>query len=173
MNIKNQLETIALLLNRGQIPFALIGGLAVGALGIQRFTNDIDLLVDGSLRSDIKRIFLANGYSVHSENNEFLQLHGEMSPVDIMFANRTISQDMLRSAQPIPGREFIKCVTPEAIIGLKIQSYATNVKRTLREKADIQALIERFDINWDQVKLYADSFDKWADIVEIRKLAGK
>lgn len=173
MNIKEQLDQIAFILNKEQIPFALIGGLAVGALGYQRFTNDIDLLVDGSLRSDVKRVFVANGYSIFSENQEFLQFHCEASPVDIMFANRQISQNMLKSAKPIVGNEFIKCLSAEAIIGLKIQSYATNPKRNFKEKADIQALMERLNINWDEVKFYADAFDKWLDIVELRKLAGK
>lgn len=173
MNIKEQLDRIALTLNKEHIPFALIGGLAVGALGYQRFTNDIDLLIDGSLRSDVKRVFIANGYSVFSENDEFLQLHCEASPVDIMFANRQISQNMLKSAKPIAGSELIKCLSAEAIIGLKIQSYATNPRRSFKEKADIQALIERLSINWDEVKSYADAFGKWLDIVEIRTLAGK
>ena len=173
MNIKEQLDQIAIILNKEQIPFALSGELAVGALGYQRFTNDIDLIVDGSLRSDVKRVFLANGYSVFSENQEFLQLHCEASPVDIMFANREVSKNMLKSAQPITGHESIKCLSAEAIIGLKIQSYATNPKRSLKERADIQALIERHSINWDEVKDYADAFDKWNDIIEIRKLAEK
>ncbi len=173
MNIKEQLERIAILLSKEQIPFALIGGLAVGALGYQRFTNDIDLLVNGNSRSDVKRLFIAHGYSIFSETQEFLQLHCEASPVDIMFANRTISQNMLKSARPVAGSELIKCLSAEAIIGLKIQSYATNPKRSFKEKADIQALIERLSINWDEVKSYAEVFDKWQDIVEIRKLVGK
>jgi hypothetical protein len=173
MNIKEQLDQIAVMLNIEQIQFALIGGLAVGALGFQRFTNDIDLLVDGSLRSEVKRIFLAQGYSIFFESQEFLQLHCHGSPVDIMFANREVSKNMLKSAKPISGNESVKCLSAEAIIGLKIQSYATNPKRSLKERADIQALVERHNINWDEVKSYADAFDKWADIIEIRKLAGK
>lgn len=87
MNIKEQLDQIALILSKEQIGFALIGGLAIAALGYQRFTNDIDLLVDGNSRSDVKRLFIAHGYFVFSENPEFMQLHGESAPVDIMFAN--------------------------------------------------------------------------------------
>jgi 5,10-methenyltetrahydromethanopterin hydrogenase len=173
MNIKEQLEQIASSLNNEHIPFALIGGLAVGALGFQRFTNDIDLLIDGTMRTDVKRIFLAQGYSVFFESPEFLRLHSNGSPLDIMFANREISKNMLQSAKPIPGNASIKCLSPESIIGLKIQSYATNPKRSLKERADIQALIERHHINWDEIKSYADAFDKWSDIVEIRKITGK
>jgi hypothetical protein len=173
MNIKEQLDRIALILNKEQIPFALIGGLAIGALGYQRFTNDIDLMIDGSFRSNVKRIFIENGYSVFSENSEFLQFRCQATPVDIMFANRDISKNMLKSAQLIAGSQLIKCLSAEAIIGLKIQSFATNPKRSLKDKADIQALIERRSVNWGEIKLYADAFEKWDEIVAIKNLVGK
>jgi hypothetical protein len=117
-------------------------------------------------------MFLKNGFIVFSENNEFIQFEGREIPVDIMFANRPVSQSMLRHARIVPGLA-VKCLSAEAIIGLKIQSYATNPKRTFKDKADISALIERHDLNWNEVKAYADVFDKWTDIQEIRGILGK
>ncbi len=52
MNIIKNLITLGDLLRGEKIDFALIGGLALGFYGVQRFTNDIDLLIDGKAGID-------------------------------------------------------------------------------------------------------------------------
>jgi hypothetical protein len=80
---------------------------------------------------------------------------------------------MLRLAAPLTSVD-IKCVSSEALIGLKIQAYVNNPKREFRDKADIQALIESNEsLNWDEIKQYADLFQQWMVIAEIRKKAGR
>lgn len=170
MDLETLLEYMHKLLVNSSIDHALIGGLALGALGFQRFTNDIDIIVDGNDRLKLKEIFLKSGFTVFNENNEFIQFSG-IGQIDILFANRPLSRGMLKNAiefKPLG----IKYLRVEDIIGLKIQSFATNAKRELQEKADIQKLIEIHskNINWEQVKNYADLFSKWGEIESIRKL---
>ena len=169
MQLKDILETIRELFEKENIEFTLIGGLALGGLGYQRFTNDIDIMIYEEDREKAKSLLLKNGFQLFSENSEFVQLHGPC-PVDIQIAKRPISKKMLTNAQVLPGIR-VKCLRIEDLIGLKIQAFATNPKREFKEKADIQALIEKLhpQINWDQVKQYADLFGKWDDIDSIRK----
>ncbi|OGQ36170.1 MAG: hypothetical protein A3F16_06930 [Deltaproteobacteria bacterium RIFCSPHIGHO2_12_FULL_43_9] len=173
MDIKSLLELVHELLDNASIDHALIGGLALGALGFERFTNDIDILVDGDDRETLKNVFEKAGFTVFNENKEFIQFAGK-GPIDVMFANRPLSKEMLKHASKIK-HIGIKCLLVEDIIGLKIQSFATNPKRELQEKADIQKLIELHDnnINWEKVKKYADIFSKWEDIQFIRRLIRK
>lgn len=169
MNLKNLLEIIKKHFDDNNVEFALIGGLAVGSLGYQRFTNDIDIIIHEEDRERVKKILLQKGFSIFSENPEFLQFQGPC-PIDIQIARRPISQKMLSDAQILPSLN-IKCLRPEDIIGLKIQAYAINSKREFKEKADIQALIERLSnkMDWDRIRKYADLFGKWPEIDAIRK----
>ena len=170
MDLKALLEYVHKLLVDSSIDHALIGGLALGALGFQRFTNDIDILIDSDDRASLKEAFKKVGFTIFHENNEFIQFAGK-GQVDVLVANRPLSKAMLKNALEFKPLG-IKCLRVEDIIGLKIQSFATSAKRELQEKSDIQKLIEIHEknINWTQVKKYADLFSKWEDIENIRKL---
>jgi hypothetical protein len=169
MNIKDLLEQSHVLMAAAGIRHALIGGLALGARGVQRFTNDVDWLVHGDDRLLAKQAFLARGYTVHVEHAEVCHLVGPGN-VDLLFANRPLSQQMIEDAQEVPGFGC-KCLGPEAIIGLKIQAYVNAPKRALRDKADIQALIEaNQNLDWAVIRRYADLFGEWPEVERIRQL---
>jgi len=169
LNIFDYLKRIHLLLTRDSIDFAIIGGLALGAHGVQRFTNDIDILIDGADRLRLKQLMLRSGFQIFAESAEVIQFSGEIA-VDVLCANRPISLAMLRDAKAYPDLD-IKVVGPEQIIGLKIQAYCNDLKRELRDKADIAALIEknRF-LDWIKIKEYADLFEQWPVIDNLRKI---
>ncbi len=169
MDLKSLLGILKKQLDAENIDHALIGGLAVGGLGYQRFTNDIDLMVHEDDCVKLKALLTRQGYSIFSESAEFIQFQGPC-PIDIQIARRPISKKMLSDAQFLPGLN-VRCLVPEDIIGLKIQAYATNPKREFKEKADIQALAEILDqkLDWNRIKEYADLFGKWDDILFLRK----
>jgi hypothetical protein len=55
------------------------------------------------------------------------------------------------------------------LIGLKIQAYKNDSSREFQDKADIQFLIKtQADLNWDLIKSYADLFEEWEVINEIK-----
>lgn len=64
-------------------------------------------------------------------------------------------------------------MSAEDLIGLKIQAYKNDPKRELQDKADIQALIEKNNLDWNQVEFYANQFHEWPVLLEIRKRVGK
>lgn len=169
MDLKVILSTLKQSFDDENIEYALIGGLAVGGLGYQRFTNDIDLMVHEDDQEKVKTVLKSKGYSVFSENAEFIQFQGPC-PIDIQIARRPISKKMLAEAQVLPSIK-IKCLRAEDIIGLKIQAYTNNSKREFKEKADIQALVEKLgqQLDWARIKEYADLFAKWPEIEAIRK----
>jgi hypothetical protein len=172
MDLKQLLKHAHDILTQAQIDHALIGGIALGAYGVQRFTNDIDFLIAGELRLQTRAAFIQYGFSVYYESVEVLQLEGS-GQIDILFANRPISRQLIADAKPIPGFG-IKCVSAEGIIGLKIQAYKNNPKREFQDKADILALIEKNEqLDWSLLKTYADHFNEWGTIEEMRKRLGR
>ena len=168
MDIRTLLQEIKKEFDAEKIQFALIGGLAVGSLGYQRFTNDIDMLIHEDDKEKAKNLLLKKGYTLFSENSEFVQFQGQC-PIDIQLARRPISKKMLADAQMLPNTP-VRCLRVEDLIGLKIQAFSTNSKREFKEKADIQALIELHfsSLDWAKIKNYADLFSKWDEIEAIK-----
>lgn len=168
MDLKQLLLSAHKILDEAGIDHALIGGLALGALGVQRFTNDVDFLINGDLRMQAKIAFLKLGYKVFHESEEVLQLEGP-GQIDFLFANRDLSRMMIKNAKPIQELG-IKSICAEDLIALKIQSYVNAPKREFHDKADIQALIEKHkDLDWDKIKSYANIFNEWHSILAIKK----
>lgn len=63
MNLLDHLKALSGILGAAGIDAALIGGIALGAHGVQRFTNDIDFLVDEGERLALRQALLARGWS--------------------------------------------------------------------------------------------------------------
>ena len=150
------------------ISYALIGGLALGGRGVHRATMDVDLLVDGQKKEAARSALEKVGFRLNAETSEVMHFTG-VGDLDLLFANRDPTRNMLNKAETLPMLQ-IKCVSAEDLIGLKIQAYINNPKRALQDKADIVALIEKNpQLDWQLVKQYADIFDEWATIQELRK----
>ena len=163
-----KLNEIHKLMTRAKIDHALIGGLALGAHGVQRFTNDIDFLINEKDTDSLLEVLEQHDYQVFHRSSDVLQLNGEI-PIDIILARRPISLRMLKESKPISPFK-LKCVSVEGLIGLKMQAYKNDSKREFKDKSDIQALIESNEINWKKLKPIADLFNEWKEIQRIRKL---
>ena len=168
MSLRSTLKLAHSILDQHNIPHALIGGLALACYGSTRATVDLDLLIREENKNKVKEIFLENGFNLSFESDEVLQFSG-IGYVDILIARRPISQKILSEAH-INGPEGISFVKSEDLIGLKIQAYVNDPSRELQDKADIQFLIENVEsMDWQRIKLYADLFQQWEVINEIRK----
>jgi len=166
--LRQTLELANRLLSSNKIQFALIGGFALGAHGIHRATKDIDLLVDGSKKAKVKELLLGAGFKVFYESEELLQLDG-IGYLDILFANRPLSLEMLQQSKSGLALMGVPVVSKEAIIGLKIQAFKNDSSRSLQDKADIQVLMKSNGIDLVAVKKYADLFEAWPEIEELLK----
>lgn len=167
MNLRATLKLAHSLLEQNKIPHALIGGLAMACYGSTRATIDLDLLVREQHKDLLKKIFLENGFSLANETAEVLQFSG-IGYVDILLARRPISEKILQESNP-NGPEGISFVKTEDLIGLKIQAYINDSSRELQDKADIQFLIENVEpLDWNRIKSYADLFNQWDVINDIK-----
>jgi hypothetical protein len=168
LQLRKTLETARTLLSDSQIDFALIGGFALAAHGIHRATKDIDLLVDGNKKDLVKKIFVDFGFKIIYESQEVIQFEGP-GYLDMVFANRPLSLQMLKQSKNGLRLASVPVVSRESLIGLKIQAYKNDPNRMLRDKADIQELLKQDNLDMNRVKEFADLFDAWNEIMELKK----
>lgn len=151
-----------------RIAFAIIGGLAVFAYGGERATFDVDFLIHGDQKSKVKEIAQKLKLKIVNENSVVLQLSGS-SQIDIIFALRSHSQAMLKR-QRLVGNLPYPVVCPEDLIGLKIQGFTGDRSREIIDKGDILTIIRLVpDLDFQKIKEYADIFNVWNEILEIKK----
>ena len=124
----------------GGVDHALIGGIALATLGLNRATADVDLLIDGEQKDKAIMVLEQNGFKLKTSTKEVLHFEG-FGYLDILLANRPISKEMLKNAD-LKANVGLKCVKAEDIIGLKIQAYVNDRNRELQDKADIKALFD-------------------------------
>ena len=154
-------------LTAANVEHALIGGIALATLGINRATADVDLLIDGEQKDVAKETLKKAGFTLKLETPEVLHFEG-IGLLDILLANRPLSKQMLLSAKSLSHPQ-IKCLLAEDIIGLKIQAYKNNPSREYQDKADIKALIDSKNfLDWTKIQRYADLFGEWSEIQKIR-----
>lgn len=135
----------------------------MSALGYARATNDIDYLVDGDYAAAVEQGFRQHGFTVFHRTNETLQLEGA-GPIDILFANRPMSKDMLTRCGAIRILD-VPVLDAADLIGLKIQAYRDNPRRFHGDFADIQRLIDANpQLDRKRVEDYARLFDEWERI---------
>lgn len=86
--------------------------------------------------------------------------------MDLLLANRPLTLAMLSNSSDT-DIEGVRVVSPEGIIGLKIQAYSNDSTRRLRDLADIESLINLENVDLKKVKEYADLFDEWSTVEDL------
>jgi hypothetical protein len=163
MKLSITIEKANSALKKVNIEHALIGGIALSCLGLNRATSDVDLIIDGEKKELAKKALKEEGFILKLETKEVIHFSG-LGFLDILLANRPLSKEMLKNSSN-KTKLGIKCLQAEDIIGLKIQAYKNNPKRELQDKADIKKLFEiTKNINVEKIKKYADIFNEWDKI---------
>jgi len=86
MGLRETLDTVHRTLDAAGIDHALIGGLGLAALGVHRATFDVDLLISGEQKMEIKTALEKAGWKVAMETTEVLHFEG-MGRVDVLLAD--------------------------------------------------------------------------------------
>lgn len=160
MDLEKTLQVVHQVFEQEQIDHALIGGLALATLGINRATYDVDMLIDFQDKEKAKQVLAGIGFILHYESKEVCQFSG-IGYLDLLLAQRPISREMLRRAE-VYSLHGIKCLAIEDVIGLKIQAFVNDSERELQDKADIVALIHLGKaLDWARLKQYAELFNQW------------
>ena len=171
--LTNVLKIVADNLTKEQIPYSLIGALALGLYGLPRFTADIDLLTEGHFWSKISSIMEKLGYTCYQKTESFAQFDSEMGvlgKIDFMFVNTQEGKDILKRSI-IAGDEMFgihPVVQPTDYIVLKLMAIANNPDRSQKDEGDILEVLnlyrsrlisENFEsLNKNRIYLFAKKF---------------
>lgn len=164
------IRRVAVAFDERKIPFALIGGMALAALGVPRATADVDLLVLGERADDVAQIMVYLGYrelyrSLDAAN--YAADDARSGRIDFVFARRPYSLAMLGRARPrrVLGDVQVRVVEPEDIIGLKVQASSNNPGRLGLDLADIQRLLDAHpNLDLVRVREYFRLFGREAEL---------
>jgi hypothetical protein len=179
MDLKKALTLIIAEFGKNDVDYALIGGFAIGALGVPRSTIDLDFLVPADVLHKVEAIMLALGYKkvFASENaSQYVSPSAEMGEVDFLHAFRPLSVKMLAGAEPIPvfGKEArVKVLKAEDIIGLKLQSINNNPARLAKDNSDIEELMRSRKLDWNVLKTYFELFGMNKRFSELKNTYGE
>jgi hypothetical protein len=136
-----QLEEVIASLSKADARFALIGGLALASHKVIRATQDIDFLTDSEKAEDIDRELIAIGYRcLHRSADAGNYLRGD-ERVDFIYASRPAARRLLGDAALLRTTfGEVRVVSTEGLIGLKIQAFVNNPRRT-QDLEDIKAVV--------------------------------
>lgn len=164
-----QIEELVGALNRLGVRFALIGGLALTPHKVIRATQDIDMLTDAISADDIDQELLRLGYRcIHRSAEAGNYLRGD-ERVDFLYAHRPAARHLLAgAAQFTTPFGVLRVVSPEGLIGFKLQALVNDPRRT-QDLADIRALIRanRATLNMAEVREFFRLFDREALLEEL------
>jgi predicted nucleotidyltransferase len=175
MNFEKVLTFLLKNFQKYNIHYALIGGFALHAAGYSRATQDIDVLIMKDDMPKIKQFLLSLGYHIAHEGEDVLNFKGalhELGQIDFLLAHRSYTKNMLKRAKEcdiLKGQFKVKVITPEDIIGLKIQASSNDPSRNSRDLADIEELLRRHIDNLDLELLreYFSLFDREEELVQL------
>jgi uncharacterized protein YbcI len=170
MDLKEVLKTLISRFQKQRIDFVLSGGLALTTMGIFRFTKDIDFLIYEESKDRVHRIMTDLGYRKQDFSSQ--EIISYFSPlkvlgqVDYLLARRKYTRAMMKRARrnPVFDGEFeVKTLTPEDLIGLKIQAIFNDPNnRFIVDAPDIQQILQIHTNKMDMklVREYFKIFDK-------------
>lgn len=170
--LANMLSIISDNLSQKQIPFCLIGAMALGVYGLPRYTSDIDLLTEDNHWPKISSIMERLGYECYQKTDFFAQFDSEMGiygKVDFMFVSTQDGRDIIKRSVLIKDEIFgrISVIQPSDYIVLKLMAIANNPDRSIKDESDLSGF---FDLQKNQ--LLSSHFDM-LDVDRIMRFAGK
>lgn len=165
------LNHFCLLLQKLKIPYALVGGLAVGALARERATMDIDLTVLGNQKKAerlIRRLKSSPSYKIQRIDfastpkiPDLVRVEREGISVDLIFANIAYQRLLIKRAKLMKlGRSKIPVISPEDLFILKLIAYRP------QDRADIHSLLEQdHSMDWSYIKRWSK---RWEIITRLK-----
>ena len=145
--LHNILKTITDNLATDQVPYALIGALALSLYGLPRFTADIDLLTEDRFWHLISRTMERLGYTCYQKTKAFAQFDSELGvlgKIDFMFVSTQEGREIIKRSvlvnSELMGSHPV--IQPNDYIILKLMAIANNPDRSSKDEGDILAVFE-------------------------------
>ncbi|MCZ6675429.1 MAG: hypothetical protein O7C75_21080 [Verrucomicrobia bacterium] len=169
--------------DENRIRYAVIGGFALGLWDVSRATVDMDFLLLEDDLPEAETILAKFAYRRTYKSENVAQYISDLAPygqIDVLIAFRKISKSMLerRVQKTLPGDTKIYTLTPEDLIGLKLQASVNDPSREEQESSDMAQLIKaakkRGDtIDWELLLEYFSLFDRIDQLNELQKRYGQ
>ncbi|MDP2652592.1 MAG: nucleotidyl transferase AbiEii/AbiGii toxin family protein [Candidatus Omnitrophota bacterium] len=164
--------------NKYGIRYALMGGFALHTAGYTRATQDIDILILKEDAPKAKKLLVGIGYTIVHESGDVVNFKGglqELGQIDFLLAHRSYTMNMLKRAREceiLKGKFTVNALTPEDIIGLKVQASANDPSRERRDMADVEELLRRNRDKLD-LNLLREYFSLFGRAKELKQLIKK
>lgn len=141
---------------------------------------DLDFLVHRDDLEKLDKALTALGYTrvFHSENvSQYCHPHTAWGSVDFIHAFRKISLAMLDRAKDYPalgGKQRLRAVQPEDVIGLKVQAMFNDPERRTQEQIDIERLMAHYgdQLDWNRIQEYYEVFGLVEEIKKLKERFG-
>ena len=181
MDFERVLKALLAEFERRQIRYAVIGGFALGALGAERTTKDLDFLIERDDLDRVHEMMKGLGYLRYAQTanvTHYRHPDAEWVSVDVIHALRQHARDILSRAKPYPLFKkqvlTIRVADPEDVIGFKVQAIANNPDRRLQDQADIERLmaIRRDRLDWKRIQEYYDLFSMGEEAQRLQERFG-
>ncbi|MCP4631735.1 MAG: nucleotidyl transferase AbiEii/AbiGii toxin family protein, partial [candidate division Zixibacteria bacterium] len=145
--LANMLSIISDNLSQKQIPFCLIGAMALGVYGLPRYTSDIDLLTENSDWTEIASLMERLSFECYQKTDSFAQFDSELGVygrVDFMFVSTQDGRDVIKRSALIKDEMFgkIHVIQPSDYIILKLMAIANNPDRSMKDESDISTFVD-------------------------------
>jgi hypothetical protein len=130
---------------RGELRFLLIGGRALEAHGVVRFTKDVDFLVATQDMPVMCELLMKLGYQKRAETEVFSRWrHPSMlaDDVDVMYVNADTFEKLLIGHKTLQiGSTTLKVPSVPSLIALKLHAMFSNEERQAKDGADIAEML--------------------------------
>lgn len=181
MHFETVLKHLLKLFHDEKVEYALIGGGALGALGYQRTTVDLDFLILIQYLGIVHHYLTKHGYDCLNKNQEFASYVSKnpiLGRVDFMLAHSDLTQKMLqRATLKIVSDELgtLRVIRPEDLVGLKLIAAKSNPKRAGKDLIDVQEIIKnnRKHLDYPLLKDYFKLYNNEEKLKEYWKDAAK
>jgi len=139
--------------------WAVIGGLAMGAYGLARTTQDVDLVVPAAAQRELVAFLEENGYeTLHVSEGYSNHLHPDvgLGRVDVVYLHGTTEEKVFEGVRAlgVAGGQRLAVPRPEHLAAMKVFAMKNDPGRTLAELADIQFLLQLPGVDRNEIREY-------------------
>jgi hypothetical protein len=136
---------------------AVIGGVALAALGMPRTTIDLDLVTDAAAQDALIELLERRGYqTLHRSSGYSNHLHADArrGRVDVVYIRGDTAEQLFDGTEvlPGPGGGPIPVPRPEHLAAMKVLAMKNDPSRTFQELADIRFLLTLPGVDRDLVR---------------------
>lgn len=159
MDFAGVLSQVARFLDGGGFRWALVGGVALAALGRARTTLDLDLVVDAEAQSAVVEFLETVGYeTLHRSSGFSNHLHPDprRGRVDLIYVDRASADQLFPAARQLDGPGGVRVLVPrpEHLAAMKVAAMKDDPSRTLQEMLDVQFLLRLPGVDRAEVRGY-------------------